>query len=172
MCVQNNYVRTVIAAAIVGVCAGPAPAQDGLPSAAVQVPFGRQFTAMLPNDFALTGDNVIFASAGAVFAAISLNYMSGGAIGAVFGIGRSTATTATLITFALTEMAWFATDVGLGPAVVYGVGQPIDAALRDGYTTPTTLAAAFAERGRRAGAIAMNAGAYVGATVEDWWNQL
>ena len=76
--------------------------------------------------------------------------MSGGAIAALFGIGGSTASAATLVTFALTEMAWFATDVGIGPAVLYSVGQPIDAALRDGYNTPSTLAAGQRSFGRPA----------------------
>jgi hypothetical protein len=166
--------RLAIAAAIAGVCAcqTTALAADGTFSAGLPEGVASEITDMLPPGIDYGSDKIVFASAGAVFAAISLNYMSGGAIAALFGIGGSTASAATLVTFALTEMAWFATDVGLGPAVLYSVGQPVDAALRDGYTTPSTLAAAFAESGRRAGAIVVDAGAYVGATAGDWWNRL
>ena len=166
--------RLAIAAAIAGVCGcqPPALAADGSFSAVLPEQISSHITEMLPPGIDYGSDQIIFASAGAVFAAISLNYMSGGAIAALFGIGGSTASAATLITFALTEMAWFATDVGIGPAVLYSVGQPIDAALRDGYTTPSTLAAAFAESGRRAGEIAVDAGSYVGTTVAGWWPSL
>ena len=164
--------RLAIAAAIAGVCGcqPPALAADGSFSAVLPEQISSHITEMLPPGIDYGSDQIIFASAGAVFAAISLNYMSGGAIAA--GIGGSTASAATLVTFALTEMAWFATDVGIGPAVLYSVGQPIDAALRDGYTTPSTLAAAFAESGRRAGEIAVDAGSYVGTTVAGWWPSL
>jgi hypothetical protein len=166
--------RLTIVVAIAGICGCQVPAvgADRPFSAFLPEPIATEITGMLPPGIDYGSDQIVFASAGAVFAAISLNYMSGGAIAALFGIGGSTASAATLITFALTEMAWFATDVGLGPAVLYSVGQPVDAALRDGYTTPSTLAAAFAESGRRASEIAVGAGTYVGTTVGAWWSSL
>jgi hypothetical protein len=87
-------------------------------------------------------------------------------------MGASNVSAASLAGFAVTEVGWHGTVWGIGPATVLSVGQLVDAALRDGYTTPSTLAAAFEESGRRAEAIVLSAETYVAATVGAWWDRL
>lgn len=164
--------RLTIAISIVGVYLGQvaALAQDGLPAVLPPPPSGSsQIASLLP--IKVGGDGVVFVSAGAVFAVLAVNFMSGGLIGALFGVGASSVPAASLAGFAVSEVAWHGTVWGVGPATVLSVGQPVDAALRDGYTTPGTLAAAFEESGRRAEAIAVKAGTYVGTTVGAWWDR-
>jgi hypothetical protein len=169
--------RLMIVVGIAGLCLGPfaALAQEKLPAAASPPPrtLSSQIESMLPAKVAgASGDRLVFASAAAVFGAIALNFMSGGMIAALVGIGGSSVPATSVATFAATEMTWHGTVWGVGPAAILSVGQPVDAALRDGYTTPQTLAGAFAESGRRAEALAAKAGTYVSTTVGGWWNRL
>jgi hypothetical protein len=166
--------RLMIAMTIAGICIGQAAAlaQDASSAASPPQPLSSRVASMLPAKLDVSGDRVVFVSAGAVFVGLVMNFVSGGMIGALFGIGGANVPAASLATFALSEMSWHGTVWGLGPATALSVGQPVDAALRDGFTTPGTLAAAFAESGRRAGALVLNAGDYVGATVGAWWNRL
>jgi hypothetical protein len=173
--------RFAMAVASISFSQVAALAQDGLPATqpprSLLAPGGplspsSQIASMLPIKIDVGGDRVVFVSAGAVFAVLAINFMSGGLIGALFGVGASGVSAASLASFAATEVAWHGTVWGIGPATVLSVGQPVDAALRDGYTTPTTLAAAFEESGRRAETLVVNAGTYVGATVGIWWDRL
>ncbi len=167
--------RLTIAMAIAGsVCFGQvaALAQDRLPAAGPSLPRSSQIFSMVPTEIGIAGDRLVFASAGAVFALIAMNFVSGGAIVGIFGVGGSNAPVASLAFLALREVAWHGTVWGAGPAAVLNVGQPVDAALRDGYTTPSTLAAAFEESGRRAESLVVKAGTYFGDTVGAWWDRL
>jgi hypothetical protein len=50
------------------------------------------------------------------------------------------------------------------------VGEPIDRALRDGYTTPTVLLAAIGESASRAGSMILHSADYLSTTVNAWMN--
>ena len=52
---------------------------------------------------------------------------------------------------------------------VVSVAAPIDGALRDGYTTPTTFALAIGESASPAATVVRDMGAYLGATASGWW---
>jgi hypothetical protein len=169
--------RLTATTALIGVCFSQAVAlaQDRPPdpgvAAAPQTLIG-QVSAMLPARLDVGGDRLILIGAGAVFAVVMVNFMSGGMVAALVNNGGANVSAASIATFALSEMSWHGTVWGIGPATVLSVGQPVDAALRDGFTTPSTLAAAFAESGRRAEALVVGAGSYVGETVGGLWKRL
>ena len=54
------------------------------------------------------------------------------------------------------------------PTTMASVGEPIDRALRDGYTTPTVLLAAIGESAGRAGTMILHSADYLGTTVNAW----
>jgi hypothetical protein len=54
------------------------------------------------------------------------------------------------------------------PTTMANVGEPIDRALRDGYTTPTVLLAAIGESADRAGTMILHSADYLGTTVNGW----
>ncbi len=164
--------RLGIVLMIVVMCLGQlrAEARDGLPDPGARSTWS--ITSILPADSDFSGDRLVFLGAGAVAVVIVVNYMSGGMVGALLGTGRANVSVLSIVAFAASEISWHGTVWGLGPAAIISVGQPVDAALRDGFTTPSSLAAAFVESGRRAGALVVNGGSYVGATVADWWKRL
>jgi hypothetical protein len=170
---RGTEMRLKIAVAIASIYFSPtsALAQDGSPAAGPRPSLSSQIASM-PVKAGVSSDRLVFVSAGAVFVMLAMNFVSGGMIGAPSGIGVSNVSAASLAGFAVSEVAWHGTIWGIGPATVLSVGQPVDAALRDGYTTPSTLAAAFVESGRRAEVMVLNAGTYVGETVGAWWDRL
>jgi len=174
---QEAEMRLHAAAALAGIgfAQAAAQAQDRLPdtlaSSTPQTLIG-QVSSIMPTELRMSGDRLIFLSAGAVFAAITVNFMSGGVIAALVNGNGANVPTLTIVSLALSEIAWHGTIWGLGPATILSVGQPVDAALRDGFTTPSTLADAFAESGRRAGALVVSGAGYVGAAVGGLWNRL
>ena len=174
---QEAEMRLHTAAALAGIgfAQAAAQAQDRLPdtlaSSTPQTLIG-QVSSIMPTELRMSGDRLIFLSAGAVFAAITVNFMSGGVIAALVNGNGANVPTLTIVSLALSEIAWHGTIWGLGPATILSVGQPVDAALRDGFTTPSTLADAFAESGRRAGALVVSGAGYVGAAVGGLWNRL
>jgi len=173
---QEAEMRLHAAAALAGIgfAQAAAQAQDRLPdtlaSSTPQTLIG-QVSSIMPTELRMSGDRLIFLSAGAVFAAITVNFMSGGVIAALVNGNGANVPTLTIVSLALSEIAWHGTIWGLGPATILSVGQPVDAALRDGFTTPSTLADAFAESGRRAGALVVSGASYVGTTVGGLWNR-
>jgi hypothetical protein len=56
------------------------------------------------------------------------------------------------------------------PTALASVGQPLHEALRDGYTTPSVLFAAFGESAKRAGTMILESGAYIGSAASSWWS--
>ena len=169
--------RLHAAAALAGICFAQAAAhaQDQLPDAfapsAPQTLIG-EISSIMPTHLGVSGDRLIFLSAGAVFAVITVNFMSGGVIAAVVNGNGANVPALTIAWLAFSEIGWHGTVWGLGPATILSVGQPVDAALRDGFTTPSTLAGAFAESGRRAGALVVSAAGDLGATFSALWNRL
>ena len=57
------------------------------------------------------------------------------------------------------------------PTTMASVGEPIDRALRDGYTTPAVLLATIGESAGRAGTMILHSADYVGTTVNAWLNE-
>jgi hypothetical protein len=166
--------RLHTAATLVGICfAQPAAqAQDRLPDALPPQTLVGQVSSIIPTELRMSGDRLIFLSAGAVFVAITMNFMSGGMIATLVNGNGANVPTLTIASFALSEISWHGTVWGLGPATILSVGQPVDAALRDGFATPSTYAGAVAESGRRARALVDSGVSFVGATVGGLWNRL
>jgi hypothetical protein len=160
---------TATAVAIMSLSQVAAMAHDRLPSAEPPRSLTSRLAEMLPVDVVPPGDRLVFMSAGVLFAGLTMNFVSGGMVAALLGIGASNVPVTSVAAFAATEATWHATVWGIGPAAVLSVGQPVDAALRDPYATPGTFAGAFEESGRRAEALAVKAGTYVSATVGSWF---
>ena len=115
-------------------------------------------------------------TAGAVVGVIAVNVVTSGVFSPLLAIGTGSAGAAPLTAgvafFAVREAVWHGLVLVSGPAAVVSVGAPVDAALRDGYTTPGTLALALGESARRAEELVVNAGASIGETVGSWWEGL
>jgi hypothetical protein len=162
--------RRLIATGIagIGLFAFAAEAHDRVPSGEPPHTLSARLAALVPIEIATRPDRLVFISAGVVFAGLTMNFVSGGMVAALLGVGGANVPASSVAAFAASEVAWHGTVWGIGPAAVLSVGQPVDAALRDPYTTPATLAGAFEESGRRAEALAERAGKYVGGTVGGW----
>jgi hypothetical protein len=145
-------------------------AQQAEPAAPPPPSLGERLKAAFLSRDGVRADRVVIVSSTALFVLMAMNFTSGGMIAAIFGLGSTSVPATSLATFAAGEVTYHGTVWGLGPATVLSVGQPVDAALRDGYTTPSSLAAAFAESGRRAEGLAVRAGTYLSGTVQSWWN--
>ena len=172
---QETTMRLVVVTGIVGIFFGQiaALAQDGPPATtAPTLPAG--ISATLAD---LNGYRVATIAAGGVVGVIAANILTGGMISPLLAIGPGSAATAPVTAgvafFAVREVVWHGFVLVSGPAAVVSVGAPVDAALRDGYTTPSTLAVAFGESARRArDARRWNAGTYLGEKLGSWWARL
>jgi hypothetical protein len=169
---RETTMRLVVVTGIVGICCGQitALAQDAPPIAASQPSLPAQISKTLAD---LDGYRVAAVAAGAVVGVVAANILSGGMISPLLAIGPgATATapvTAGVAFFAVREVVWHGLVWVSGPAAVASVGAPVDAALRDGYTTPETLGLALGESVRRAEVLVVKAGTYVSTTVGSWW---
>jgi len=158
--------------------------QDRLPPAAVGAPSLSEMATIPRNEAEASGYHIPVIAAGAMVGVIGANFITGGLItpllaagtggtalltAPVAGSGLGTAALATLVA---TEAAWVVFDLTVEASAltaVVSVAAPIDAALRDGYTTPTTFALAIGESASQAATVVRDMGAYLGATASGWW---
>src|SRR5260370_20435772 len=107
--------RLKIAIAIASIYFSPtsALAQDGSPAAGPRPSLSSQIASMLPVKAGVISDRLVFVSAGAVFVMLAMNFVSGGMIGTLFGIGVSNVSAVSLAGFAVSEAAWHGTVWGI-----------------------------------------------------------
>jgi hypothetical protein len=132
------------------------------------------------------GYRIVAIAAATVLGVIALNFVSRGMLTPILAAGTGTSMpTAATPTLGIPSAYQLATVVviigahvtGLAPEVLFvaavpalaSVGGPVDAALRDGYSTPTVLLEAFGESASRAGSMIVSAGSYIGSTASAWW---
>jgi hypothetical protein len=130
---------------------------------------------------------IVAIAAASVLGVIAVNFVSGGLVTPILAVGTGTAmpsaTTIALGAPSASQVGYVVVIIaahvtGLAPEVLFAaavpalvsVGGPVDAALRDGYTTPSTLLAAFEESASRAGSMIGAAGSYVGSATSAWLN--
>ena len=158
--------------------------QDRLPPVAVEPPSLSEMATVPRIEAEASGYHIVVIAAGAVVGVIAANYLTGGLITPLLAAGTGTAGatapgaaaglgTTAIATLVAIEAGWLVFDLTVEAsalATVVSVSGPVDAALRDGYTTPTTFAAAIGESASRAGTVVLDIGAYLGATARGWWN--
>jgi hypothetical protein len=158
--------------------------EDRLPPVAVEAPSLSEMAPLPRNEAEASGYHIAIIAAGAVVGVVAANFITGGMITPLLAAGTGTAMAtapagtsglgpAAIAVFVATEAAWLVFDLTVeasAPAAMVSVAAPVDAALRDGYTTPTTLAIAFGESASQAGTVVRDIGAYLGATARSWWD--
>lgn len=185
MCAKRRSLRHAIVVAIIGF-PGWAPgalAEDGLSFATPTQPLSPPRSVSLAwLDAGDVSYRVVLIAAGATLGVIAVNFVSGGMImpllaaGAAMPAGTAaapaaaSATVGALLTAQALGMGFDMVVMAAAPTAMTSVGGPVDAALRDGYTTPEGLLSAFGESASRAGSLVVATDAYLGSTVSTWLN--
>jgi hypothetical protein len=156
---------------------------DRLPPVAVEAPSLSEMATIPRNEAEASGYHITVIAAGAVVGVVAANFITGGVITPLLAAGTGTAMatapgatglgSAAVATLVATEAGWLVFDLTVEAsalATLVSVAAPVDAALRDGYTTPTTFGVAIGESASQAGKAVLDIGAYLSATARGWWD--
>ena len=180
--------RRVLAAEIASLLLwmqGAGAAERLPPAAAPESPSLPQLTPLPRIDAGPNNYQIAAIAAGVVVGVIAANFVTRGMLTPILAIGTgmpeaapasialpSATQAATIVVIIAAHVTGLAPEMILvaGAPALVSVGGPVDAALRDGYTTPTVLLEAFGESASRAGSMIVAAGSYVSSTASAWLN--
>jgi hypothetical protein len=129
------------------------------------------------HDAGVSTTEVVVISGAATLTVIAVNALTGGLLTPVLtlGTGAGGGTTASaVIAIVAAHVIGASPEAALlavgAPTAAASVGGPVNAALRDGYTSRQDLIDAFGESASRAKIMIDSGGRYLGSAASDWWN--